>query len=111
MYGECGDERLSNAPLETPSHNGEWKGKLPVRTIPTGIMSEDPDINRTKALKSVENMRRLRVANSTHCRQCGKELEMRQTYFCCEEHRQIWYNRNRKDKRRRRKSRRPTKWQ
>ena len=49
---DCHDTR--GAPLETPSHNGAWQGKAPVRTVPIGASGEDtnPDSDaRRKAAK------------------------------------------------------------
>jgi len=37
------NRQKSDAPLETPSHNGAWRGSLPVRVIPTGVMGSDLD--------------------------------------------------------------------
>lgn len=38
LYAAYETTSASPAPLETPSHNGEWKGKIPVRTVPAGVM-------------------------------------------------------------------------
>lgn len=49
--GQCRsiEAPISKAPLETPSHNGEWKGTLPVRVIPAGVQVGDKDLWQKKA--------------------------------------------------------------
>lgn len=37
------NQRRSDAPLETPSHNGPWRGRLSVRVVPSGLMKSALD--------------------------------------------------------------------
>lgn len=36
---DCAD--TAGAPLETPSHNGPWRGKIAPRVVPTGVCGSD----------------------------------------------------------------------
>jgi hypothetical protein len=39
--GQYGHLDCQPLPLETPSHNGPYRGKLPVRVIPPAVFGED----------------------------------------------------------------------
>lgn len=55
-----------NAPLETPSHNGPYKGPVAVRTIPRGVCGEDVVGTGNwldKARKGHEKQSRLAILN------------------------------------------------
>ena len=41
LGSECPRRPISKAPLEVPSHNGAYRGTLPVRTIPPATEGED----------------------------------------------------------------------
>lgn len=58
-------KRIEGAPLETPSHNGPYIGKIPVRTLPYGITGD-----RTEA-------------QTNQCKACGRPFTpLPGKYFC-----------------------------
>ena len=54
--GQCRsiEAPISKAPLETPSHNGAYRGSAPVRVIPSGVALGDADTWQKKALTGHE---------------------------------------------------------
>lgn len=64
----CPQIKKSNAPLETPSHNGPYRGMLPVRVLPPGRMSPMPE------LKFHESDRTIMVTVTCKCG-CGQTFE------------------------------------
>ena len=53
-----------NLPLETPSHNGPYRGTATVRVVPAGVMTDElSPVLRDKALRGITKQRRLRRLN------------------------------------------------
>lgn len=80
MQNECeGRKKNSGFPLETPSHNGEYRGTIPVRIIPPGITSEDGGIYeslKASRERQAEKFRKLRLSTQYLCVNCGKPREL-----------------------------------
>lgn len=51
--------------LETPSHNGPWRGTLPVRYLEPGVCGDDLPAGRARiARKRSEHLGRVRAAKA-----------------------------------------------
>ena len=51
--------------LETPSHNGPWRGTLPVRYLEPGVTGDDLPAGRARiARKRSEHLGRVRAAKA-----------------------------------------------
>ena len=49
LASDCpGKSGPSEAPLETPSHNGPYQGTLPVRVIPPGVFGSDSALDKLR---------------------------------------------------------------
>lgn len=76
--------KKSNAPLETPSHNGIYQGTIPVRTLPPGAMSAMPDEGKYMKRYREQQWRAERRRTVRTCRWCKAEFETDKSYkkFC-----------------------------
>jgi hypothetical protein len=70
------DEPEVKVTLETPSHNGPYKGTAEVRTLPAGISGEDILAPKAAYLARNERQKALAIANVGTCqyRKCKKPL-------------------------------------
>ena len=103
-------------PLETPSHNGQYRGTVAVRTIPPAVFGTN-DMGLTDRIKAkIGNAIQQRSRALKPCRACGKILSMkaneRVNGFCSYPCRDEFYREaNRRRDALRRVSHRKTKWE
>ena len=120
MTKDCEVGKESNVPLETPSHNGAYRGTLPVRVIPPGVGSETQlEIPEGPEKRNKGGARRsfLVQINKLVCHNCGKDYTpvrvrkvKRMNKFCSRSCGNAWWKRNcwKKADRVRTPSKRPT---
>lgn len=68
------EERL---PIETPPHNGEYQGTVPVRVIPPGVSAGEEAYGSFSIarVKNIEKQNILRASYQLACKRCGKPRE------------------------------------
>jgi len=69
--------RATPAPLETPSHNGPWRGRVPVVMLAPGVMGEDLPAceKRLRYYASRDRGRLVLVQNALRRRLAGARVE------------------------------------
>ena len=84
---DCPRSKASSAPLETPSHNGLYRGTIKVRELPPGVMSEMP------TALSINDSSKTNTKMATVCKGCGADItkNMRFQRFCTERCRNHFY--------------------